>query len=96
MAKVLTIRDPKTGNLIAKEWLHPGEEPEAVVARVFRKALGSKAPELMVITKSVFLSDQKWAEEVARDWGRYTLMILGPRGDANLEKRALRDDSDRT
>jgi hypothetical protein len=86
MAKVLTIRDPKTGNLIAKEWLRSEEDTETAVARVFRKFLGRKAPEQMVITKSIFLRDQKRAEEHAGDWDRYSLMIIGPRGDANLEK----------
>ena len=86
MAKVLTIRDPKTGYLIAEEWLRPEEETEVAVARVFRKTLGPDAPEQKVISESIFLRDRDWAEELARDWGRFTLMILGPRGDPNLEK----------
>ena len=40
MANVLTIRDPQTGHLLAKERLRPEEEIEAAVARVFRKTLG--------------------------------------------------------
>ena len=40
----------------------------------------------MVITKSILLRDQDWAEELARDWGSYMMMILGPKGDPNLEK----------
>ena len=66
MAKVLTIRDPETGYLLAEEWLPPEEEKEAAVARMFRKTLGPDAPEQMVITKSIFLHDRDWAEELAK------------------------------
>jgi hypothetical protein len=85
MAKVLTIRDPKTGDLIAKERLQPEEEPEAAVARIFRKTLGPHAPEQMV-NRNVAIMDPEWAAEHARDWGRFHLMLVGPKGDPNLEK----------
>ena len=58
MAKVLTIRDPQTGYLIAEEWLGPEEDTEAAVARVFRKTLGSDASEQMV-NRSVSLMDRR-------------------------------------
>jgi hypothetical protein len=85
MAKVLTIRDPKTGYLIAEEWLRPEEETEAAVARVFRKTLGPDAPEQM-INRSVSLMDREWAADIARDWSSFRLMLVGPKGDPDLEK----------
>ncbi len=85
MAKVLTIRDPKTGHLLAEEWLRPEEDTEAAVARVFRKTLGPDAPEQMV-NRNVALMDPEWAADHARDWGRFHLMLVGPKGDPNLEK----------
>lgn len=88
MAKVLTIRDPRTGHLIAEEWLPPEEDTEAAVARVFRKTLGPDAPEQMV-NRSVSFSDPKWAADRARDWGSFSFMLVGPNGDADLEKWRL-------
>jgi hypothetical protein len=89
MAKVLTIRDPKTGALIAEEWLRPDEEKDSALVRVFRKTLGPNAPEPMVLTRSIWLDDQKWAAELAKDWGSFDLVLLGPKGDARLEKSHL-------
>ena len=88
MAKVLTIRDPQTGYLIAEEWLRPEEETEEAVARVFRKTLGPDAPEQMVNSR-VSLMDPKWSADHARDWGNFSLMLVGPKGDPNLEKWRL-------
>ena len=88
MAKVLTIRDPETGHLIAEEWLRPEEDTEAAVARVFRKTLGSDAPEQMV-NRSISLRDPKWAADRARDWGSFSFMLVGPKGDPDLEKWRL-------
>ena len=88
MAKVLTIRDPQTGHLLAEEWLQPAEETEAAVARIFRKTLGPDAPEQMV-NRNVALMDPEWAAEHARDWGRFHLMLVGPKGDADLERWRL-------
>jgi hypothetical protein len=88
MAKILTIRDPQTGYLIAEEWLRPEEETEAAVARVFRKTLGPDAPEQMV-NRSISFSDTKWREDRARDWGSFSFMLVGPKGDPNLEKWRL-------
>jgi hypothetical protein len=88
MAKVLTIRDPRTGHLLAKERLRPEEETEAAVARVFRKTLGPDAPEQMV-NRNVAVMDPEWSAEHARDWGRFHFMLVGPKGDADLEKWRL-------
>ena len=58
MVKVLTIRDPKTGALIAEEQIQPKEDKDSALARIYRKTLGPDAPELMVITKSIWLDDE--------------------------------------
>jgi hypothetical protein len=88
MAKVLTIRDPDTGHLLAEEWLRPEEDTEAAVARVFRKTLGPDAPEQMV-NRNVAVMDPEWSAEHARDWGRFHFMLVGPKGDADPEKWRL-------
>ncbi|MGP0069891.1 MAG: hypothetical protein ACLQGP_40600 [Isosphaeraceae bacterium] len=85
MVKVLTIRDPKTGVLIAKDRLRPKEDTETAVARVFRETLGPDAPEQMV-NRSVSLMDREWAAELARDWDSFRLMLVGPKGDPDLQK----------
>jgi hypothetical protein len=89
MAKVLTIRDPKNGALIAEEEIQPKEDDDSALARVYRKTLGPDAPEFIVITKSTWLDDREWAAELKRDWGGFGLAVLGPKGDAKLEKSRL-------
>jgi hypothetical protein len=89
MVKILTIRDPKTGALIAEEQIQPKEDKDSALARIYRKTLGPDAPELKVITKSVWLDDREWAAELARDWGSFGLAFLGPQGDPKLEKSRL-------
>jgi hypothetical protein len=89
MAKVLTIRDPRTGALIAEEQLRPEEDKKTAVARVYRKALGPDAPELTVLSESIWLDDRQWAEELEKDWGSFGLALLGPKGDPRLEKSHL-------
>jgi hypothetical protein len=89
MIKVLTIRDPKTGALIAEEQIQPREDKDSALARIYRKTLGPDAPELMIISKSVWLDDRKWAAELSRDWGGFELVVLGPKGNPKLEKSRL-------
>lgn len=90
MVKVVTIRDPKTGNLIAEEPLQPKEDADSAVARIYRKSLGPDAPEFMVMSPSVWLDDREWAAELARDrGGRFGLVALGPREDPKPEKAKL-------
>ena len=80
MVKVLTIRDPRTGTLIAEEPIRPKEDEDSALARIYRKTLGPDASEFMVITRSVWLDDRKWAAERAREWDG-SLVILAPRDD---------------
>jgi hypothetical protein len=89
MVKVLTIRDPKTGALIAEEQIQPKEDKDSALVRIYRKTFGSDASELMVITKSIWLDDREWAAELARDWGGFELAVLGPKGEPKLEKSRL-------
>ena len=89
MVKVLTIRDPKTGALIAEEQIQPTEDKDSALTRIYRKTLGPDAPELMVITKAIWLDDREWAAELARDWSGFGLALLGPKGDPDLEKARL-------
>jgi hypothetical protein len=90
MVKVLTIRDPKTGALIAEEPVQPREDEDSALARIYRKSLGPDAPEFMVMSPSVWLDDRDWAAELARDWGgRFGLVVLGPKEDPKLEKSKL-------
>jgi hypothetical protein len=90
MVEVLTIRDPKTGTLIAEEPLRPEEDENSALTRIYRKTLGPDAPEFMVITRSVWLDDREWAAELARDWGgRFGLVVLGPKDDPKPEKSKL-------
>jgi hypothetical protein len=89
MVKVLTIRDPKTGALIAEEQIQPNEDKDSALARIYRKAFGSDAPEFMVITKAIWLDDRDWAAELVRDWGGFELALLGPKGDSDLAKTRL-------
>jgi hypothetical protein len=90
MMKVLTIRDPKTGTLIAEEPLQPKEDEDSALTRIYRKSLGPDAPEFMVMTGSVWLDDRDWAAELARDWGgRFGLVVLGPKEDPRPEKSKL-------
>jgi hypothetical protein len=89
MVKVLTIRDPKTGALVAEEQIQPKEDKDSALARIYRKTLGPDAPELMVLTKSIWLDDREWAAELAKDWGGFGLAVLGPKGESNLEKSRL-------
>jgi len=86
MVKVLTIRDPKTGVLIAEEQIQPKEDRDSALARIYRKTLGPDAPELMVVTRSIWLDDRDWAAELAREWAGFGLALLGPKGEPNLEK----------
>jgi hypothetical protein len=89
MVKVLTIRDPRTGTLIAEEPIQPKENEDSALARIYRKTLGPDAPEFMVITRSVWLDDREWAAELARDRGGFGLVVLGPKDDPKLEKSKL-------
>jgi hypothetical protein len=90
MVEVLTIRDPKTGTLIAEEPLQPEEDENSALTRIYRKTLGPDAPEFMVITRSVWLDDREWASEPARDWGgRYGLVVLGPKDDPKPDRSKL-------
>jgi hypothetical protein len=89
MAKVLTIRDPKTGYLIAEEWLRPREDKDAALVRVYRKTLGPEAPEHVILTHAIWLDDQAWAADIAKDWGSFSLSLLGPKDDPKPEKSRL-------
>jgi hypothetical protein len=89
MVKVLTIRDPKTGALIAEEQIQPTEDKDSALARIYRKFVGPDAPEFMVITKKIWLDDREWATELAKDWSGFALAILGAKGDPDLEKARL-------
>ena len=89
MVKVLTIRDPKTGALIAEEQIQPTEDKDSALTRIYRKSVGPDAPEFMVITKAIWLDDREWAAELAKDWSGFGLALLGPKGDPDLEKARL-------
>jgi hypothetical protein len=89
MVKLLTIRDPKTGALIAEEQIQPKEDKDSALARIYRKTLGLNAPELEVVTKSIWLNDQECSAELATDWGGFELVVLGPKVDPKLEKSRL-------
>ena len=69
MPTVLSIRDPKSGALIAEERILPDEDKDSALARIYQKTLGPDAPEQAVITKSIWLDDRSWAAELLRDWG---------------------------
>jgi hypothetical protein len=87
MVKVLTIRDPKTGALIAEEQIHPTEDKDSALTRIYRKSAGPNPPEFMVVTKAIWVDDREWAAELAKDWSGFGLALLGPKGD--LEKARL-------
>jgi hypothetical protein len=89
MVKVLTIRDPKTGALIAEEQIQPTEDKDSALTRIYRKTLGSDAPEFMVITNAIWLDDREWAAELAKEWSGFGLALVGPKGDPALEKARL-------
>ena len=89
MEKVLTIRDPRTGTLIAEEPIPPKEDEDSALARVYRKTLGPDAPEFMVMTRSVWPDDRKSCKEPDRDWGGYGLAVLSPKDDSKVEKSKL-------
>jgi hypothetical protein len=89
MVKVLTIRDPKTGALIAEEQIQPTENRDTALTRIYRKSVGPDAPEIMVVTKAIWLDDREWAADIARDWSGFGLALLGPKGDPDLEKARL-------
>jgi hypothetical protein len=75
--------------LIAEEEIQPKEDEDSALAKVYRKTLGPEAPEFMVITRSIWREDQERAAELERDWGGFGLAVLGPKGDARLEKSRL-------
>ncbi len=89
MSEVLTIRDPHTGALLAEEKLAPDEKEDSAIARVYRKFLGPNAPEQVVLTRSVWMGDTEWAEELSRNWAGFGLVVIGPRSDPSLEKSRL-------
>ena len=90
MVKVLTIRDPQSGTLIAEEPIQSKEDEDSALARLYRKALGPDAPEFMVITRSVWLDDREWAGDLAKNWGgRFGLAVLGPKDNPGLDKSRL-------
>jgi hypothetical protein len=89
MVKVLTIRDPKTGALIAEGQIQPKEDRHSALTRIYGTTLGPNAPEFMVITKSIWLDDRQWAAELARDWSGFELALLGPKEDCRPEKSRL-------
>ena len=76
MITVLTIRDPKTGALIAEEQIQPKEDKNIALARIYRKSLGPGAPEIMVISDSIWLEDKKWAADLGEEWGDFGLASL--------------------
>jgi hypothetical protein len=89
MVKVLTIRDPKTGKLIAEQQIAPTEDEDVAVARLYRKTLDSGAPEYQVQSKSVWQEDRDWAAELARNFSGFRLVVLGPKGASGLGKSSL-------
>jgi hypothetical protein len=89
MVKVLTIRDPKTGALIAEEQIQATEDKDSALTRIYRKSVGPEAPEFMVVTKAIWLDDREWAADIAGDWSGFGLALLGPKGAPNLEKTRL-------
>ncbi len=89
MVKVLTIRDPQTGALIAEEQIQPKEDQDSALARIYRKTLEPDAPEFTVMTKSIWLDDREWAAELARGGGDFALALLAPKGDPKPEKARL-------
>jgi hypothetical protein len=89
MVKVLTIRDPRTGALIAEEQIPPGEENDSALVRVYRKTLGSGAPELTVLTSTTWLDDREWDAKLGRMWECFRLALLGPRGKTAPEETHL-------
>lgn len=89
MIKILTIRDPKTGTLIAEERIEPDEDRDAALARIARKALAPDGPELMVTTRSIWLDDRERAVALASDWAGFGLVVLTPKGEAKLDGARL-------
>jgi hypothetical protein len=85
--KVLTIRNPQDGSLLAKGRVEPGEDTEAALLRIYRRTLGSEAPALQVLSKAEW-PNRNWKGGLARKWGNYQLVIVGP-GDSNLETSTL-------
>ncbi len=57
--------------------------------RLYRKTLAPNAPEQIVLSGSVSISDQDWSDELASKWGRYTLLLIGPKGPSGLEHSRL-------
>ena len=89
MVKVLTIRDPKTGALIAEEQIQPTENKDSALTRIYRKSVGPEAPEFMIVTKAIWLDDREWAAEKTGDWSGFGLALIGLKGSADLEKVRL-------
>jgi hypothetical protein len=89
MVKVITIRDPKTGTLIAEEPIQPKEDEDSALARIYRKTLGPGAPEFIVMSRSVWLDDREWAAEVAKNWGSFGLVVLVAKNEPRLEESKL-------
>jgi hypothetical protein len=52
VVKVLTIRDAKTGALIAQEQLRPKDDKDSVLTRIYRKAVGPEGPEFAILSRS--------------------------------------------
>ena len=91
MVRVLTIRNPKTGALIAEEQIGPQDDRDEALLRVYRKTLGPDAPELMVLSKTVanWVEDPDGAVELAREWGDPQLALIGPKSDPRLKQSHL-------
>lgn len=91
MVRVLTIRNPKTGALIAEEQIEPHEDRDKALLRVYRKTLGPDAPELMVLSKTAanWVEDPEGAVELAREWGDPQLALIGPKSVPRLKQSHL-------
>jgi hypothetical protein len=89
VVKVLTIRDPRTGTLIAEEPIRPKEDKDSALARIYRKTLGPDAPEFVVRNGSIWLDDQGSTPDLPRDWGSFGLAVVGPKDDPKLQESKL-------
>jgi hypothetical protein len=91
MVRVLTIRNPKTGALIAEEQIGPQDDRDKAVVRLFQKTLGPDAPELMLLSKTAanWVEDPEGAVELAREWGDPQLALIGPKSDPRLQQSHL-------
>ncbi len=85
----LTIRNPHDRSVIAQGLVAPEADEDAALLAIYRKSLGPDAPEQIVLSRAVRLDDEKWDAEISERWGRYQLVVVGPKGDPTLDAARL-------